>query len=203
MTPRARATLYAIIAADLGAQGRNGMLSTEYRGYDIHYSENEDVWTCYDVGASHEKLSRVKAKIDEMHRKLRKANAFHCLDVSFYFGAKAREATIVEYLGPVRAKTSAHQRVGDGEVIDHEIAYMSARGGLSEKKSRQKGKLSQLALNDTENMRRISEAQRLYAEAEKIRKQAQQIVESLDRPTIEHIAELVAASEHRFQEDDQ
>lgn len=179
------------------------MPSTEYRGYSIRYSENEDVWTCYDVGASHEKLSRVKAKIDDMHRKLRKANAFHCLDVSSYRGVETQEATIVEYLGPIRAKTSSYQRVGDGKIIDHEVAYMSARGGLSEKKSRQKGKLSQLALNDTQNMRRIGEAQRLYAEAEKIRKQAQKIMESLDRPTIDHIAELVAASEHRFQEDDQ
>lgn len=179
------------------------MPSTEYRGYAIRYSENEDVWTCYDVGASHEKLSRVKAKIDEMHRKLRKANAFHCLDVSSYGNAETHEATIVEYLGPVRAKTSAYQRVGDGEIIDHEVAYMSARGGLSEKKSRQKGKLSQLALNDTENMRRIGEAQRLFSEAEKTRKQAEKIIQSLDRPTIEHIAELIAASEYRFQEQDQ
>jgi hypothetical protein len=179
------------------------MPSTEYRGYTIRYSENEDVWTCYDVGASHEKLSRVKAKIDEMHRKLRKANAFHCLTVSSYGGVSAEEATIVEYLGPIRAKTSAYQRVGDGNVIDHEVAFMSARGGFSDKKTRQKGKLSDLSLGTEENLRRISEAKKLYDEAKKIEGQSREILKMLDRPTVDQIAELIAASEYKFEETDQ
>ena len=176
------------------------MPSTEYRGYSIRYSENEDVWTCYDVGASHEKLSRVKAKIDEMHRKLRKANAFHCLDVSSYGGVSADDATIVEYIGPIRAKTNSFQRVGDGEIIDHEVAFMSARHGSNGRKSRQKGSLSKLVLNSPENLRRIDEAKRLYEEARKIEKQSQEIMQTLDRPSVDQIAELVTASAHKFEE---
>lgn len=179
------------------------MPSTEYRGYTIRYSENEDEWSCYDVGASHAKLSRVKAKIDEMHRKLRKANAFHCLSVSSYGGANACEATIVEYIGPIREKAHSYQRVGDGEIIDHEVAFMSAHFGGSKKKSRQKGSLSKLVLNTPENMRRIDEANRLSDEAKALERQSQEIIKSLDRPHIDHIAELVTASAHKFEETDQ
>lgn len=177
-------------------------LSTDYKGYTIRYSENEEVWTCYDVGASNEKLGRVKAKIDDMHRKLRKANAFHCLDVSGYRGATAQDATIVEYLGPIRKKRSS-ERVGTGEIEDHQVAYMSVGGGLSDKKTRQTGALSKLTLDTTANRHTIAEAARLMEQAREIETQAASLLKQLSSPKIEDIADLVAASDHRFDEMEQ
>lgn len=177
-------------------------MKTEYRGYDISYSENQDEWNCYDIGFSHEKLSRVKAKIDDMHRKLRKANAFHCLDISSHREASVTEATIVEYLGPIR-KSKSFERVGTGEIEDHEVAYMSARTSLSERKSRHKGRISSLVLNTPGNLSRIDEARDLHEQAKALAEKARDVLRCLDRPTIEDIAGLVNASERRFDEAEQ
>lgn len=44
----------------------------EHRGYVIGYSENEDVWRCWDIDFSSAKLSAVRQKIDALERGHRK-----------------------------------------------------------------------------------------------------------------------------------
>lgn len=49
--------------------------SVEHRGYKITYSENQDVWRCWDINYESAKLSLVKQKIDAVERQHRKLAA--------------------------------------------------------------------------------------------------------------------------------
>lgn len=46
--------------------------TVQHRGYEIHYSENQDVWRCYDLDYEHARLGKVKEKIDAIEREHRK-----------------------------------------------------------------------------------------------------------------------------------
>lgn len=48
------------------------MIETSYRGYRIHYSENEDVWRCSDLNAEAGMLSTLKQKMSRLILKARK-----------------------------------------------------------------------------------------------------------------------------------
>lgn len=176
-------------------------LSTEYRGYTISYSENEDKWRCYDVGAESEKLSSVKRKIDTMHRKMRKENSVPCLDVSTYSGVRAVEAVIVEYLGPIR-QTKSFERVGTGDVIDHEVAYMSNKTSLSKTPSRQKGRLSSLFAETPENLQAIEDMKAIDGKIKALDEERKTIAKSMRSISFEEIKPIVEASGFSFTEGD-
>lgn len=48
------------------------MIETTYRGYRIHYSENEDVWRCSDLNAEAVTLTALKQKMSRLILKARK-----------------------------------------------------------------------------------------------------------------------------------
>jgi hypothetical protein len=49
-----------------------GTPELEHRGYVIRYSENDDVWRCYDINYQNVSVGKVKAKIDAVEREHRK-----------------------------------------------------------------------------------------------------------------------------------
>lgn len=57
------------------------MIKTEYRGYEIRFSEDADEWTCSDCNIGHQSLQKVKAGIDKLHMKMRKESAVECYEI--------------------------------------------------------------------------------------------------------------------------
>ena len=180
-------------------------LTTQYRGYDITFSENGETWWCRDIEFSHEKLSKVKERIDKLHLQLRKASSVDCLVLTKGSGYGRdedvfHEGKIVEYLRPERAKRpGTFERVGTGEIIDHNIAVVSARRG--EKASRRTQMLSSAYAPEAVDMLpAIHAQQKIIREAQA---EIERIRDAMPRIKFEQLADLVRASEHVFTEGEQ
>lgn len=175
----------------------------EYRGYTIRFSENEEKWRCWDIEFGHEKLSKVKERIDKMHLQLRKASSVDCLVLEGVGSHDIRnvatfhEGKIVEYLRPERAvRPGTFERVGTGEIIDHHVAVVSAKRG--DKASRRTQMLSNAyALEAADMLPAIHTQQKIIREAED---EIKRIRASMPRIQFEQLADLVRASEHVFSE---
>lgn len=50
-------------------------IETEYRGYNLRYVENEDIWRCFDLDIEASKLSALKSKVAKIDNDARKAEA--------------------------------------------------------------------------------------------------------------------------------
>lgn len=178
-------------------------LKVEYRGYEIKFSENADQWECWAVKAESKSLQSVKAKIDNMHRKLRKENSVQAIVLVEYAGIRTEEAKIIEYLKPERATTRSFQRVGDGEIIDHEVAFMSPAGRAARDKdrlSRKTAKLSSLYQPTQENFAIIEKMYDLYQQQRELASKQAELKKTLKQITVEEIAKLMKASDHQFSE---
>lgn len=180
-------------------------LTTQYRGYDVTFSENGETWWCRDIDFSHEKLSKVKERIDKLHLQLRKASSVDCLVLTGGSGYVRdedvfHEGKIVEYLKPERAiRPGTFERVGTGEIIDHNIAVVSAKRG--EKASRRTQMLSSAYALEAANMLpAIHAQQKIIREAQA---EIKRIRDAMPRIKFEQLADLVRASEHVFTEGEQ
>lgn len=173
-------------------------ITTEHRGYPIRYSENEDVWNCYDLGghssgtATAPTLSALKAKIDAILLAERKENKTPCLILSKSQSGEsmATEAHVIEYISPKYDWSSfASKRY----VVDHLVATLALRKGR-ERVSRQEQPLSSLAPDTPEvrhaiqvakdRGRAVIEAQQAFEEAYK----------AIPRLQLTHIENLVRIS---------
>lgn len=171
-------------------------IETEYRGYPIRYSENADEWNCYDVGYSHASLSKLKAKIDAMHLKLRKASSVTCLEIGrAYEGAGFTEASIIDYIGPKETRSWSKEP----ELTDHKVAAVATRGG-NERPSRRETELSGFAPDTPEARAAIAawvSADREVKAAEVRSKAAR---DAIPRLRLDDIAGLVKASKSKIEE---
>lgn len=175
-------------------------LATEYRGYTIRFGENDEKWSCWDIEFSHEKLSKVKERIDRMHLQLRKASSVDCLVMDGgddWHPAKFHEGKIVDYVGVVRSqRPGTFERVYTGPVVDHKVAVVSAKTG--DKASRRTQVLSDAyAPEAIEMMPAILEQQLIMRNA---RNEIQRIRAAMPRVQFDQLADLVRASEHVFNE---
>lgn len=172
-------------------------LTTEYRGYTIRFSENEEVWRCADIRFDHAKLNKVKERIDDLHRKLRKASALPCLIVSNRWSSvEAREGTIIEYIGPKTTRSWS-----DGEkVVGHQVAVMSTRE-INERPGREIMQIEELVpADDPAAWAKIEEARAIAAQIKALEEDLNAAVKAIPRLSIEAIPNLIKASEHRFEE---
>lgn len=176
-------------------------LSTEYRGYVISYSENGDVWNCFDCKVEASTLGKAKAKIDALHLKMRKASAVDAFELVTNYGKppELEDCKIIDYVRAVHDHnwmTSAPPRL-----VDHEVASMAHRRG-SERKSRRNVKLSGIIKPGPETDAAFDEAVRLWRifyDADQAFKAA---IEAIPRLTLADIDGLVTASKAKIEEDD-
>jgi hypothetical protein len=171
------------------------IIETEYRGYRIIYSENQDEWTCHDAGDGirHAKLTGIKAKIDAMLLAERKRGATACLEISGY-GMECImlvDATVIEYLGPIQERDGYASRWKP--ITDHKVAVMSRRRG-SEKASRREERLSGLAQDTAEARDAWAEAMRLHKIYMDARKAYEAAVKAIPRLTLGDVMPLVFIS---------
>ncbi len=77
-------------------RGALAELGTTHRGFDIRYSENEDVWRCYDIDVDGATLSAVKRKIDRHIAESRKAERMPAIEIphSSFFGEEVVEVLV-------------------------------------------------------------------------------------------------------------
>lgn len=178
-------------------------LTTEYRGYHIGYSENDDTWGCYDAGVHGQKtLGGVKKKIDDLHLKMRKAASVACFEVRGNEGkdgwyVSLTEATAIEYLGPHierRWMSSAPP-----EITGHKIATVAKRGG-SQRGARRETMMASICPHTSEVHEAVVAANALGAEAFAAAERFRAAVRDIPRLQLADIKDLMAASEARLEE---
>lgn len=175
-------------------------LDTEYRGYTIRYGENDEKWWCSDIEFSHERLSKVRERIDRLHLQLRKASSVDCLVMENSHhdsGTAFHEGKIVDYIGVIRSqRPGTFERVYTGPVVDHKVAVVSAKRG--DRASRRAQNLSDAyAPEAAEMLPAILEQQAIIKRA---RDEITRIRKSMPRIQFDQLSDLVKASEHVFQE---
>lgn len=170
-------------------------LETEYRGYRIAYSENGDEWTCYEIGrgkgATAPTLSKMKAKVDDYLRSLRKQVSITCLELHTHFSLKAIDAVVVEYIGPTidgGAWTSKARHVSG-----HKVAAMAMRDGAT-RVSRQEYHLTTFAPISDETYAAIAEAKRKEEILKAADRDFKAAVAAIPRLTLADIDQLVKLS---------
>lgn len=174
------------------------MMETEYRGYPIRYSENEDKWVCRDCGVTADTLSKAKADIDKLHLKLRKESAVECYQVmgTRDFTVQLLDTKLVEFIGMKPARSWDHHK---GKVPM--VAGMAKMPG-KERPGRQEKNLYDL-VPITDEVHRAVDAVNLMGQIAKAAKQEfDNALKELPRMEMEMIAGLVEASGHRFEEGD-
>jgi len=175
-------------------------LKTEYRGYEIRYSENQDEWVCYDCGVTEPTLSKAKAKIDALHLKMRKAAATPCYEIrEDGFTVGLEDATVIQYRGenweePWMSSKKARFR-------GHRVASMCQRG-VSSRKSRRDCYLHTLVPQTEEARAAAAEAARLGEIAKAADKAYREAIDAIPRLDIEDIEGLVEASSAQMEEGD-
>jgi hypothetical protein len=118
-------------------------ISIEYRGHTIRWADNEDCWTCWDLGnkaKSSPKLSVIKAAIDKIYLAERKAASTQCWEINSHSGTR-EFANVIEYVGP------KVERAWAGEITSetkHIVGVVAKREG-SERNSRKDIETSRLA----------------------------------------------------------
>lgn len=180
-------------------------LETEYRGYTIRYSENEDRWNCYEVdkkGAV--TLSDMKKRIDAMHLKMRKEASVPCFEIKRREGKDTWDVGLIEakLIDYVKPRYEGGSWTGKPQYIaDHRVATVAKRPG-STRAARQEVYLSTLVPDTDEVHSAIFKANKLGHEAHLAATAFRDAVEAIPRLTLDDIQNLVEASGQRLQEGD-
>ncbi len=178
-------------------------LSTEYRGYAISYSENEDRWNCYACKVSAETIGKVKAKIDAIHLKMRKAAMVRAYEINsnHTHGPELRECRLIDYLGEKWSGSWTASR----EVVDHRVSSMAVRDsglGIGQRAGRQERNLSEIVAMTPKAEAQMIEAQRLHVIYRAAEDAYQAAIDGLPRLTLEDIAGLIKAAGAKVEEGD-
>lgn len=107
-------------------------ITTEYRGYTIRWSDNQDCWVCFDAGrgVEHVSLAKVKEAIDRLNLKQRKESAFACFELSDRHNSVSKtEASIIEYMGAKIERPAWHESDRTPKIVGHKVAATAIRDG--------------------------------------------------------------------------
>lgn len=59
------------------------LITTEHRGYEIHYAENQDVWRCHVLNMEGDSLSQLKNKMNRFLAKAAKTGGIPAMTCNF------------------------------------------------------------------------------------------------------------------------
>lgn len=174
-------------------------METEYRGYQIRFSEKEEKWGCYDIEFSHDKLSKVKERVDAMHLKLRKGAAFDCYMLGTERGLTVlAEAKVIDYIKPIREqRPGTFERVYTGPIIDHEFAVMAKHHGRDRMSRRACSLSNVIDLSAADCLAALNDLERQAAD---LAKRIADAKAALPRVRFDDLADLVKAASHSFTE---
>ena len=164
----------------------NTPLQIEYRGYIIHFAENQEVWRCQALDVDGEKMGTVKRKIDKIIAASRKIpidlNALHVDHWN-----SVQEVRIVAFAQPRKAgqePDSVWCMASDRErYFDHtrrEYAYR-------ETEVRKKLDLKNIYGDTPENRATFAEIRRLQDEQKKMDAQIKEAKEAAVKVSLAHL----------------
>lgn len=164
------------------------MLKTEHQGYQITYSENQDLWTCMELSLEDVSLAKLKAKINKVQLQARKEAATDVLVLQFRgepIPGKAIDAKRAHRLGTMEDELK--------------IGVMVERG-LNDKPSKRWAPLSDLAMPTPETLAAIDEALAASRAVEEASARAKEAWSRIPRATKADLAELIAAADQSERE---
>jgi hypothetical protein len=139
-------------------------IETEFRGYAIYYSENEDVWRCHALDMDAETLTKLKNKIGRYLARIAKTAesipAFHVA-----YGDSFHPCNIVSVSNSLNYKK-------EPEVWTFTERQEMWRGEYRTVRDRKKYDASSIILDTPENRVLIAEAERLRAIERHAKKEA-------------------------------
>lgn len=140
-------------------------LQIEYRGYAIHFAENQEVWRCQALDVDGERLATVKAKIDRVIAASRKLdNPVPVIYVDYSYRAKPVEVISLAQPPKDRSGNAQAEPTAAWCMVPERERYFDREKGeyaYRDTKARQKIKLDSLYIDTTENRAALAEAQRL------------------------------------------
>jgi hypothetical protein len=172
-------------------------LRTEHRGYEISYSENADEWNCFDARSSAPTLSKLKAKIDALHLKIRKNAAVDGFEISSHGSLRLNPCRVIEYVGEKYSGGGWSNK--PKQLVDHEVGCVAQRRG-SERKSRSNTQLSRIAPVGPETDAAVAIAMEMEKKKNAAEAAYNEAVKAIPRMRIDDIQELIAASSERLSE---
>lgn len=149
-------------------------IETEFRGYAIRYSENQDVWRCHTLDMDGVTLTQLKNKIGRYLAKIAKtAEAIPAIHVEYGDGFKPC------FIVAVANTVSYRKQPEVWTYTEREESYRG--GGKRTVKYRKKYEASTLILDTPENQTLVAEAVRLVGLARLARKTAEDAIEAIPR----------------------
>jgi hypothetical protein len=157
-------------------------LEITYRGYAVHYAENQDVWRCNALDLDAERLPTVKAKIDRVIAAARKlAEPLSMIRVDYH--GTVKPVTVMSLAQP-RAGREVEEAwamvPGDEWYFDHAEKKRLRREVLE----RQKIALNQIYDDSPSNREKVAEAERLKAQIETLEDQKRALLASMSRDAL-------------------
>lgn len=142
-------------------------LETTHAGYQIHYSENDDLWRCWELDLDAPSLSALKNKINQWDAKARRLSNIPVLILSQYDRKPSRgTATMIDRDGGVWCAVETATR-------HHGV-----------KSERKKLKPESLILDNPEGRSAIAELQRLAKIEDEAREAVKAARDKLPRPDL-------------------
>lgn len=156
-------------------------ITTEHAGHEITYSENEDVWRCWNLDAEAKTLSALKAKINKHLAEARRIGNVRVWKIEWGDAPALHVVTLLE--GDAAAWVSKVNGKTNGRMRD---------------KVREKASLKNLVLDTPENRAAIEAWRALERAAAEASRKARDAKEALPHPTQEDLkaagtAEIEAA----------
>jgi hypothetical protein len=156
-------------------------IRVEHKGMEIRWSDNEDAWSCMEMGFSSPSLAKVRAKIDAFRLKERKAIKVPALLLPNYETARATPCEVIEYLGPK----------GRSKIETVAVMRMKHSGV-----SRCEEDMNSLVADTPEVRVVVERAADLVRRASELSRQADAMSKTIPRLTLADIAELVKHKEY-------
>lgn len=159
-----------------------------HRGYDIHFRDNSETWSCHRLNLEHEKLSVVKEKINTLDKKARDlGEGIPVITVSEYGTVGMQEAKAI----------SIDVNREDVWVLTMVPDYGSGRFNRAVKivEARRKEKLKELILDTPEARSAIQAWLDAEKEALRVAREMRAFLKGLPRLTIPEIASLEQLAE--------
>lgn len=145
-------------------------IEIEYNGFRVAYSENSEVWVCYDLNLEAEKLSGLKAKISKVMAEARRVENVPVIEIGF-----RNEFAVVTLL--------------DGD----EVWIMKSGDDVSGKRNktrREKVKMTDLVLDTPENRASIEAFEKEVVRIRNLEKANRERLASIPRVTSETLKSI-------------
>lgn len=161
----------------------NSRHTVEYRGYELTWLENNDIWNCFALDVEAKSFTALKEKVRKLSSQERQMECFDAVLVR-----SDGEAWAVSGEGQtVKVSMVAHRHHGS----PRDVWVMEDQPG-NQPPRRVKRPIANLCLPTGQNLAKINEAKGLYRQATDLNKQANEVMKGVVRLTLEDVIKATA-----------